>query len=345
MVIRIGIIGFAHGHVDAYCDAWRRMFPDDVQVVAGWDHDPQRAAKAAERHQVRIAGTVDELLAGDPPDAVVVAAETSMHADLVERAARAGCAVVLQKPTALTLDEADRIVRVVTETGIPFTLAWQMRVDPQNLEMRRMVTSGELGRVFMARRRHGLSTHTWPGFDQTWHVRPALNRGMWADDAAHAIDWLLWTLGKPASVFAEIGTLHNPKVPDDNGVAVFRYADGAMAEICCSFTCLAGENTTEVVCERGVIVQNFGDAPSCNAPRPPGAVGLKWLMNGDKEWQVSDIPSPAGHGERIAALAPELLRFLKGERPPICSAEDGRTSLAMTLACYESARTGQRVQL
>ena len=47
------------------------------------------------------------------------------------------------------------------------------------------------------------------------HVKPELNRGMWADDASHAIDWLLWTLGEPKSVSAQIATLRDPKVPDE----------------------------------------------------------------------------------------------------------------------------------
>jgi len=220
-----------------------------------------------------------------------------------------------------------------------------MRTDPQNIRMRELVKSGALGRIYMVRRRHGLPSHTWPDFDKTWHVKPELNRGMWADDAAHAIDFLLWMLGKPESVMAEIETLHNERVPDDNGIAIFRYADGTLAEITCSFTCLAGENTTEIIGERGVIIQNFGDGPSASAPRAAGAVGLKWMNNGDKAWTLSEVASPANHGERIAGLAPELLRFLKGERGPICTAQEGHISLAMTLACYESAQSGRRVMI
>jgi predicted dehydrogenase len=345
MPIRLAILGFAHGHVNSYCNVWRQRFAHDVQLVAGWDHDLVRAKTAAEQFGLKMFDTPEDLLVHQPVDAVVIAAETSMHANLVEMAARANRAIILQKPMALTLHEADRIVKAVEDHGVFFTLAWQMRVDPQNIQMRQLINDDKIGRVFMLRRRHGLSTHTWKDFDKTWHVKPELNRGMWADDACHAIDFLFWMLGKPESVIAEIETLHNPTVPDDNGVAVFRYADGTLAEITCSFTCLAGENTTEIVGEKGVIIQNFGDGPSAGAPRAAGAVGLKWLTTGDQEWTVSEIPSPASHGERIAALAPELVSFLKGDRGPICTAQEGRTSLAMTLACYESAASGKRVAI
>lgn len=341
MPLRIGILGLAHGHVGTYCTRWCER--DDVQVVAACDRDPKRGEKLRREQGVRWVDDAADLCRRGDVDAVVIGSETAFHAEHVELAAAAGKVIVLQKPMALTMAEADRIVAAVERSGVPFTMAWQMRVDPQNLQMRELVRSGVLGRVFMVRRRHGLATHTWPDFERSWHADARLNRGMWADDAAHAIDFLLWAFGPPESVTAEIATLHNPRVPDDNGVAVFRYADGMIAEVAGSFTCLAGENTTEVIGERGVIIQNFGDGPSANAPRPPGAIGLKWLLAGDQSWRISEHESPANHGDRIAALADPLADFMAGRRPPLATAHEGRIALAMTLACYESAEAGRRV--
>lgn len=345
MTIRIGILGFAHGHVGTYCGQWLKMPRDQVQVIAGWDHDSGRAQDGQKKYGAAIEPSAGALLARGDVDAVVIGAETSMHADLVEQAATAGKAIVLQKPLALTLEQADRIVAAVERAGVPFTLAWQMRIDPQNARMKRLLAEGALGRVLMVRRRHGLATHTWPGFETSWHVQPELNRGMWADDASHAIDFLYWLLGLPRSVMAEIATVINPRVPDDQGIALFRYSDGTLAEVGSSFTCIAGENTTEITCEGGVIIQNYGDAVSCNVPRPEGAVGLKWYTAGGSTWIDSGIPSPANHGTRIAALAAELLSFLRGERPAIATAREGRDVLAMTLACYQSSEEGRRINL
>ena len=345
MSLNLGILGFAHGHVGVYCDEWLKMSDQPVKLVAGWDHDAARLTAAHDKYNLKPCTSPTALLDTPGLDAVVIGAETSLHADLVEAAAAARKKIILQKPLALTMDEADRIVAAVAREGVPFTLAWQMRVDPQNVEMKRILSSGQLGRVYMVRRRHGLSTHTWTGFEDTWHVRPELNRGMWADDASHAIDFILWLLGKPRSVVAEIDTLRSPRVPDDHGVAIFRYADGTFAEVMCSFTCLASENTTEIVGEDGVIIQNFGDGPSTAVARDPGAVGLKWMRKGEKSWTNSAIASPDNHRRRIEALAPELRRFLRGERGPIATAQEGRTALAMTLACYDSAASGRRVQI
>ena len=345
MAIGVGILGFAHGHVHSYCSRWRDEPELGVRVVAGWDHDRERLAQAASKHGIETEDAPAGLLAREDIEAVVIPAETSMHAELVEQAAAAGKAIILQKPMALTMPEADRIVSAVAEHGAAFTMAWQMRVDPQNLEMKRLIESGELGQVFMVRRRHGLGLGLNDAFADSWHVDPALNRDLWADDASHPIDFLHWLLGVPDTVTAEIRSLHNPRIPMDNGVAIFDYPGGPLAEVCCSFTSAAGENTTEIIAEKGVLIQSYGDAPSCAVPRPEGACGLKWYLPERGEWTCSEIPSPNSQGVRIAGLTEPLAEFLQGRRPPLATAEEGRTSLRMVLACYVSTREGRRVKL
>jgi predicted dehydrogenase len=343
--MKAAILGFAHGHVSMYCDAWKEQPELGIEVVAAWDHDAKRLADVAEKRGLRAFDDAANLLAQSEIEAVIIGAETSRHAELAVAAAQAGKKIVLQKPMALTLAQADAICAAVEKSGVPFTLAWQMRVDPQNLRMKQLIQDGTLGRTLMVRRRHGLGTQLWADFENSWHAKRELNRGMWADDAAHAIDFLYWLLGRPLSVFAEIDTLLNPKVPDDQGIAVFRFAGGAFAEVVSSFTLIAGENTTEIVGEKGCLIQNFGDLPSCNAPRAKDAVGLKWILRGDKEWTDSGIPSPAAHAERIKGLASPLAEFLHGRRASIATAEEGREVLRLVLACHESSDAGQRLQL
>lgn len=343
--MKVGILGFAHGHVNAYCRGWRENPAWGVAVVAGWDHDAERAAGAKDQGSLEIFETPQALLEKGDVEAVVIAAETSLHAELVEKAAAAGKAIVLQKPMALELSEADRIVEAVEKAGVPFTMAWQMRVDRQNLAMREMVESGQLGRIFSVRRRHGLSTQNFAGFDDSWHVDPALNRDIWADDAAHPIDFIYWLLGKPQSVIAELSSMLNPKVPNDNGVAIYRYADGLLAEVTCSFVCLAHEPTTEIVAEKGTLIQNYGDGPSSNCGRPPQGIELKWFSAESGKWEVLDVPGYASQGERIAGLAAPLAEFLNGRREAIATAREGRDVLEMTLACYRSSNEGKRVPL
>ena len=99
--MKVGILGFAHGHVNGYCGRWREDPAMDIQVVAGWDHDQERLTKAVENYGLDPANSADELLAQDI-EGVIIASETLYHADLVVKAAEAGKAIVLQKPIALT---------------------------------------------------------------------------------------------------------------------------------------------------------------------------------------------------------------------------------------------------
>lgn len=342
--VGVGILGSAHAHAGMYCARWREQPALGVRVVGAWDHDASRAGAFCGSHGLEAAPSAGALLARRDLDAVVIASETAMHAELVVQAAAAGKAIVLQKPLALTLPQADMIADAVKQSGVPFTVAWQMRVDPHNLRIRDLLSGGEFGRVFMLRRRHCLPTQQWKDFDRTWHVNPALNRDIFADDAAHAIDFIYWLRGMPSSVVAELGTLLNPAIPNDNGIAVFRYADGSFAEASCTFTAAAGENVTEVVCANGTIVENYGDVPSCNIPWPPGGIQLKWFLTGSGQWSASELPDIRSQGERISGLAAPLAEFLQGRRPPIATAEEGRDVLRIVLACYESMEKGKRIE-
>ncbi|MFC5650249.1 Gfo/Idh/MocA family protein [Paenibacillus solisilvae] len=342
--VGIGILGFAHGHVHAYCQEWGHA-ELEVQVLAGWDHDLGRLESAGTQYGLTAYSDAAELLARTDIRAVVIAAETSMHAELVELAAAYGKAIILQKPMALTMSEADRIVEAVQKHEVPFTLAWQMRVDPQNIQLKQWIASGELGQLFMVRRRHGLPVGLQADFADSWHADPAYNRDIWADDSSHPIDFIHWLLGVPESVTAEIESLYNPRIPMDNGIAIYRFANGPIVEVSCSFTCTAAENTTEIIGEKGSIIQNYGDVPSCNVPRPEGAAGLKKYIAAAGVWEESDILSPPNHFHRIRGLAKPLAEFIRGTRGPLATAEEGRTSLRMVLAAYVSAREGRRVPL
>ena len=297
-----------------------------------------------QRSEARRSWTAPKaLVARDDIDAVVVSSETLYHPNLCELSAAVGKAIICYKPLALPLADADRIVNAVEKYNVPFTVGYQMRVDPQNIKIKELIQGGAIGDIFVYRRRHGLATHNWAGFENTWHADPKLNRDIFADDSSHPIDMLNWIFGVPETVMAELTTMANPKVKNDNGVALFKYENGMIAEISTYFTCSAAEITTEVYGSRGAIQQYFGDGPSTRLPH--GTEGLKYFVEGDADWTLSGIPSPAGHGERILAQADPFADFLHGKRPPVCSVYEARDSLKMVLACYLSARTGQRVRI
>ncbi|HLJ57453.1 MAG TPA: Gfo/Idh/MocA family oxidoreductase [Chthonomonadaceae bacterium] len=343
--LRIGIVSFAHGHVNAYAHQIKGF--DDAELAACWDDDVERGTKNAEAFGIPFHADLGGLLARGDVDCVIVASETNKHADLCVAAMEAGKSVLLQKPMAITLADCDRIIATAERTGVWLSMAFQMRCDPQNIAMRRLVREGAVGRVGMIRRRHCIGVLFSKAFVEgpsRWHISAEANKGMFFDDATHALDWLCWTVGeRPVSVMAEIDNVLTDVAPDDTGIAIFRFRDGTFAEITNSSVTLAGENTTEIYGDRGVIIQNHGDGPSC-AIKPPHPIGVK-LYQSERAadgWQDLGIPIPGGHGERIAGVARPFIDALKrGE--PMCTAREGRVSIEMCLACYESAATGRRV--
>ena len=345
MSVEVGILGFAHGHVMAYGGLWAKHPEMGVNIAKGWDADPERAENSVKALNAKTAKTAKEILDDINIQAVVISSETKYHVELAERAAEAGKSIILYKPMALTLEGADKIVAAVEKYNVPMTMGWQMRADPQNIKIRQLIQDKTIGEIYAYRRRHALGTHTWAGFENTWHASPELNRDIFADDASHPIDMLNWLFGVPESVMAELTTMHNPKVPNDNGIALFKYKNGMVAEISAYFTCSASEITTEVYGAKGSIQQYYGDGPGTRLPRPEGQPGLKWFVEGESDWTDSGIPSPQGHGERIAGQAQPFADFLNGRRPPICTAQEGRDSLRMVLACYVSSQNGERVKI
>jgi predicted dehydrogenase len=332
--------------VNAYANLIKTF--DDAHLVACWDDDAQRGEQNAANYEIPFVPHLEDILGRKDIDCIIVASETNKHPDLVVAALEAGKAVLLQKPMAITLKECDRIIDAVRRTGQWFSMAFQMRCDPANICMRDLIRSGAVGRVGMIRRRHCIGVLFSQPFIEgpsKWHISAEANKGMFFDDATHALDWLYWTMGRrPDSVMAEIDNVLTTVAPDDTGVAIYRFDGGPFATIFNSSVTLTGENTVEIYGDKGVIVQNYGDGPS-NAVLPPNPIYVK-LYQTDKAaegWQDLKVPIPAGQGDRIHGVTRPFIDALKAG-VPMCTAEEGRVSIEMCLGAYKSSETGQRVR-
>jgi predicted dehydrogenase len=344
--IGIGILSFAHGHGGTYLNRMKTF--DDVRLVAAWDDNEERGRRGAEQFGMRYSPRLEDVLNDKAIEAVIITCETNRHADIVEAAAAAGKAILLQKPMATTLGDCDRIIAAVDRTGVNLQMAFQMRCDPLNQKMKELIVNGDLGKIGAIRRRHCINFLFNPDLPKSpsrWHIDPIANVGMFFDDAVHAADLLYWLMGKPVSVMAEIDNVLTSVAPDDTGVAIYRFPGGAMGVIFNSSVTLAGENTTEIYGDRGVLIQNWDDGVS-TAFAPPGAAPLKFYKQGQPMvWEEIPMPIPANHGERIAAVPrPWIDRLLAGLAPTV-NARDGRVSVEMCLAAYVSAHSGRRVAL
>jgi predicted dehydrogenase len=343
--VRLGVISFAHGHINAYIEAIAAGLPE-AQVVAAWDDDRERGGTQCAKYGLQFEEDLDRLLRREDIEAVFVTSPTNRHAAHAVAAAQAGKAVLLQKPMALTLEDCDAIIAAVSQYGVPFSMCYQMRADPVNQKMKELVDGGAVGKVAVVRRRHAIPMLLQPSFARpgNWHIDPVQNMGMFMDDASHATDWFYWMLGRPASVIAEIDNVVTDVAPDDNGVAVYRFGKGEMGILLNSSTMLAAEATTEIYGDQGTIVQNYGDLVSSNLPRPPGATALRIYRAGSDDWEPFDFPADRPHGSRIRAVPGPLIDYLRGRRGPLATAEDGRVGTEMVLGAYQAAREGRRVR-
>ena len=113
-MMKVAIVGCAHGHFGQYCLQWNAHPEWGVTPVKCWDHDAARLERVANNFKLEAVADLDKIIADNDIDAFVVASETSMHADLVEKAAAAGKDIILYKPMALTMRDADRIAQAVT---------------------------------------------------------------------------------------------------------------------------------------------------------------------------------------------------------------------------------------
>jgi len=344
--VGIGVLSFAHGHVGLYADVMRDF--DDVKLVAGYDDNAERGREVCERAGMRYESDPGGVLDDPAIRAVMVGSETSRHAELCVAAAKAGKHILLQKPMAMSLEECDRMIAAAEANDVLLAMAWQMRHDPANIKIREIVQSGALGRIGIIRRRHCIPVLFSQDFingQTNWHIRAETNIGMFADDAAHPVDWLNWTFGKPVSVMAEIDNVLTDAAPDDNGFALFRMADGAMACIFNSSTVDAGECTTEIYGGKGMLIQNYGDGPSCSVPGCPEGHALKMFSYGTHEWRVFDMPKPDSQADRIAAVPRPWIDSLVHGTPPAADGHDGRAALEIILSAYQSAKEGRRIML
>ncbi len=344
--IGIGVLSFAHGHVGAYVDVMKSF--DDVTLISAYDDSEQRGKAVCDGAGMRYTPHVEDVLNDPNVQAVMVGSETSRHAELCVAAAQAGKHILCQKPMALSLADCDRMIDAADKAGVMLAIAFQMRHDPANIKMKEILDSGELGKIAVIRRRHCIGVLLNEGFvngPTHWHIEADKNMGMFMDDATHPADWFHWMLGKPVSVMAEIDNVITNIAPDDNGVAVFRFGHGEIGILFNSSTVMVSENTTEIYGEKGCIIHNYGDAPSCDVQKCPEGPALKMFKYGEPNWRDLGVPIPPGHGHRIRAVPRPWVDCLKNETPPVVDGRTGRVAVEMILGAYQSAREGRRITL
>jgi predicted dehydrogenase len=265
--LRVGIIGAGWMGV-VHATAWQTN-ATRADVVAVADVSPARARDVADRFTAGRAGTFStpaDLLANPDVEAVDICLPHHLHAETIRLAARAGKAILCEKPLCTSLDEAAEIARVLHETGVPFMCAHNQLFQPSLIEAQRVLAAGTLGDVFLVRSIEasqnrmfrtgrlpveiaaGESSHTW---------RADLKRmggGEVLDTGYHAAYRLLALAGeRPVEVMAMTGHYFVQEIDaEDTGLVLVRFASGTLGEIVTSWAFgLPGDWQFEIGAARG----------------------------------------------------------------------------------------------
>lgn len=336
-MIRVATLSFAHYHANF----WSEVFRDspDAELVGIWDADAARGADAAQRYATRFWPELDALL--DAVDAVAVTSETVAHRPLIERAAARGRHVLCEKPIATSREDADAIAAAVARHGIVFMQSFPKRFDPVNHEIKRRLDAGFFGTVWLARVRHGHRYGHDPAFARGWWMDKRLSGGgALLDEGVHAADFLRWMFGDPESVTAMTSSTTFGFAVEDTGLALFRWPGGMIGEIASGSSFQAADTSIEIFGTAGTAVLAGVDLGSKDLT---GSGFLKFYSTArpERAWEVSPIVPRFKTGGFHQQNALAFLDALKRGTPPPIGIEDGRRALAMILAAYEAARTGQ----
>ena len=289
-----------------------------------------RAAKVAESVGAELTTDLDTAI-GDPEvDAVDVCLPTPLHRDAVERAFAAGKHVFLEKPIALTLEDADAMLRAAERSGRLFMVGLVLRFWPEYVELRRRVAAGDLGRPVAISTQRLSPPADW----NDWMADRSQSGGTAVDLLIHDFDQMNWLLGPPRTVFAQ-------EPAEGHVLALVDYDDA---------TCVAEgsmrmprsypfSSSIRVLCEEGVAEYTFSAAPAedgGNIGAPTAARGLRLYP---AEGEPATVPV-----ESADPWGPELEYFVAcvetGREPEQGTGEQAREALRLAVAANRSLQSG-----
>ena len=344
MIRGFGIIGtgvIAAMHADAIATL------PGVRLVAVTDVADRAAAAFAAARGCAAEPDLGALLARDDVDVVCVCVPSGLHAEVGVRAAKAGKHLVVEKPIDVTLAAADRLIEAARTAGVALTVISQHRFDPGLTELKRLLGEGALGRLVL-----GEASTKWyrtqAYYDSAgWRGSWAMDGGSLMNQGVHYVDLLRWCMGPVTEVTAVCTTQAHQIEAEDTALAIVRFGSGAVGTILSSTAAYPGfpqrleitgtEGTVTV--EDGRIVRRAFGAGA----RPAGGRHGTDDDDGAAQGAAADPAAVdvAGHAAQIA----DLLAAIEEGREPAVGGEDGRSTLEIVCAVYESARAGRSVTL
>lgn len=334
MSLRVGLIGC--GWISPFqAEAWRRV--EGAELVAVCDRDGTRSRSLADRFGIAWSGDdALRMLTECPLDLVDIATTPDSHKSLTLAALKRGCHVVCQKPAAPSLEDAQVMIEAAEGLGRVLYINEMIRYCPWYRQAGEVLAAGRLGRVAFARIYNRI-----PGFlpqgpegRVEYGFRDFLKseeRVIMLEETIHYLDVARYLFGEPSCIYCVTERLSPLVRGEDIANLVLRY-DGLTVLIEDSWSaCGPPRSGMEMEGSAGSLFLSGGALELFSGAR--GGVEERWDYSG-KSW-------PQRRPEVFAALYRELLGVIAGRGNGTAQARDNLRTLALTLAAYESAASGE----
>lgn len=330
--IGVGIIG-AGGAAAAHAKAYLQMSPH-VEIRAVADVAEDRARTFAGKHNILNWTTNDdELLRRDDVHVVSVCTPHYLHAPQATAALQAGKHVLVEKPMAISLQEADEMIAAAEQYNRQLGVIYQLRYEWDTRRALHLLQSDHLGKVFFAE----VSCLWWrrPGYYVDW-------RGQWATEgggavinqASHHVDLLLHLMGMPTEVQAWMSTVAHDIEVEDWCQAHLNWGEEGHGSFCAS---TAAELESDI--SRMLILGTKGSLQMF--PFRPHSRYDEVLAQIVKA--CSEVPEPTLNGH--VAQIYDFVQSVRQNQSPKIDGKEGRKSLELITAIYQSAISGEQVRL
>lgn len=315
---------------------------EGAKLAAVCDIDPARARALGERFNVPWFEDMDEMMRRVELDVVSILTPSGMHKEHAVRLAPYGKHLVIEKPMALTLGDADAMIADCDKAGIRLFVVKQNRFNVPVVKLREALERGRFGKLVM-----GTVRVRWcrdqKYYDQdSWRGTWALDGGVLTNQASHHVDLLEWMMGDVEAVFAKSTTALVDIEAEDTALAILKFRNGALG--CIEATTAARPKDLE----GSISILGEGGSVEIGG----------FAVNQMKTWSfASPVPEDAEAMERYSVNPPNVYGFghqayyehvvdcLRNGSNQLVDGLEGRRSLELISAIYESIETKREVPL
>lgn len=321
----------------------------DARLIGCYNRTPDKARQLAEQTGSEWFERLDDLLSDSRIDVVIVATPSGAHMEPAVAAAEAGKHVIVEKPLEITLRRCDQIIQACHKHNVVCSTIFPSRFHESARLMKKAVDGGRFGRLTLGdayvkwyRPQSYYDSGAWRG---TWELDGG---GALMNQAIHSVDLLAWLMGPVAEVTAHCATLAHERIEvEDVVVATLRFASGALGVMEATTAAypgylkrieLHGSEGSAVLEEEDLKVWDFARLRKSDQ-------ALRQRMQGRTQTGggASD-PAAIGHHGHAAQLR-DVLQAIKKGTPPLIDGPEGRRSVEIILAVYQSAQIARAVPL